>query len=36
MKTGTTSLPSHSGAAPPWLFKRMCLLAGEIVQALAY
>ncbi|MCX6675636.1 MAG: DUF763 domain-containing protein [Methanothrix sp.] len=29
-------MPLHSGAAPPWLFKRMCLLAGEIVQALAY
>jgi uncharacterized protein len=36
MKTGTTNLPLHSGSAPPWLFKRMCLLAGEIVQALVY
>jgi len=36
MRTGTTNLPLHSGSAPPWLFKRMCLLAGEIVQALVY
>ena len=36
MKTGTANLPLHGGAAPPWLFKRMRLLAGEIVEALVY
>lgn len=36
MKTGTANLPLHGGAAPPWLFKRMQLLAGEIVEALVY
>jgi hypothetical protein len=36
MKTGTANLPLHGGSAPPWLFKRMCLLAGEIVEALVY
>lgn len=34
MKTGTANLPLHGGSAPPWLFKRMRLLAGEIVEAL--
>ena len=34
MKTGTANLPLHGGSAPPWLFKRMCLLAGEIVETL--
>jgi len=36
MKTGTANLPLHGGSAPPWLFKRMRLLAGEIVAALVY
>lgn len=36
MKTGTANLPLHGGSAPPWLFKRMRLLAGEIVGALVY
>jgi hypothetical protein len=36
MKTGTGNLPLHGGSAPPWLFKRMRLLAGEIVEALVY
>lgn len=36
MKTGTANLPLHGGTAPPWLFKRMRLLAGEIVDALVY
>jgi hypothetical protein len=36
MKTGTANLPLHGGSAPPWLFKRMRLLAGEIVEALVY
>ena len=36
MKTGTANLPLHGGSAPPWLFKRMCLLACEIVEALIY
>lgn len=34
MKTGVASLPLHGGSAPPWLFKRMVGLAGEIVDAL--
>ena len=34
MNTGTANLPLHGGSAPPWLFKRMCLLAGEIVETL--
>ena len=36
MKTGTANLPLHGGTAPPWLFKRMRLLAGKIVEALVY
>lgn len=36
MKTGATDLPLHTGSAPPWLFKRMCRLAGEVVEALVY
>lgn len=36
MKTGTANLPLHDGSAPPWLFKRMYLLAGEIVVVLIY
>ena len=31
-KTGIASLPLHYGKAPPWLFRRMCLLAREIVS----
>jgi hypothetical protein len=34
MKTGTANLPLHGGSALIWMFKRMCLLAGEIVEAL--
>jgi hypothetical protein len=34
MKTGTANLPLHTGSAPPWLFKRMVSLAGEVVEAL--
>jgi uncharacterized protein len=36
MKTGTANLRLHGVSAPPWLFKRMRLLAGEIVEALVY
>lgn len=36
MKTGATDLPLHTGSAPPWLFRRMCRLAGEVVEALVY
>jgi uncharacterized protein len=36
MKTGTANLPLHTGSAPPWLFKRMCSLAGEVVEAIVY
>ena len=36
MKTGTANLPLHGGSAPSWLFKRMCRLAGEIVDVLVY
>lgn len=36
MKTGTANLPLHTGFAPPWLFKRMVKLAGEVVEALVY
>lgn len=36
MRTGTANLPLHTGSAPPWLFKRMCMLAGEIVASLVY
>ncbi len=36
MKTGTTNLPLHTGFAPPWLFRRMCSLAGEVVEAIVY
>jgi hypothetical protein len=36
MKTGTANLPLHTGSAPPWLFKRMVRLAGEVVDALVY
>ncbi len=36
MKTGVANLPLHGGRAPPWLFKRMRLLAGAVVEALVY
>ena len=36
MRTGATDLPLHTGSAPPWLFKRMCRLAGEVVEVLVY
>jgi hypothetical protein len=36
MRTGSANLPLHSGSAPAWLFRRMRLLAGEIVGALVY
>lgn len=36
MKTGVANLPLHGGKAPTWLFKRMKLLAGAIVEALIY
>jgi uncharacterized protein len=35
MRTGTASLPLHTGKAPPWLFGRMAMLAREIVSYLA-
>ncbi len=34
MKTGTANLPLHTGSAPPWIFKRMVRLSGEITEAL--
>lgn len=36
MRTGTVSLPLHSGKAPRWLFNRMVKLAGGISEALIY
>ena len=36
IKTGTTNLLLHGGSAPPWLFERMYILAGEVVRALVY
>jgi uncharacterized protein len=36
MKTGTANLPLHTDSAPPWLFLRMCSLAGEVVEAIVY
>jgi len=36
MKTGTASLPLHTGSAPPWLFRRMVKLADEVVEAITY
>ncbi len=36
MRTGVVNLPLHGGSAPPWLFRRMVRLAGEIVEALVY
>ncbi|MGB9620716.1 MAG: DUF763 domain-containing protein, partial [Armatimonadota bacterium] len=34
MRTGTTRLPLHTGAAPAWLFGRMARLAREIISLL--
>jgi len=34
MKTGTADLPLHSGRAPLWLFRRMCRLAGLLVEVM--
>ncbi len=34
-RTGTTDLPLHGGKAPGWLFSRMSLLAGEVIEAIA-
>jgi len=36
MKTGVVSLPLHIGSAPPWLFKRMVRMAGDVAEALVY
>ncbi len=36
MRTGVANLPLHGGRAPPWLFKRMVLLAGAVVEAVIY
>jgi hypothetical protein len=36
MKTETANLPLHGGSAPPWFFKRMRLLAGEIAEVLIH
>ncbi|MHC1624483.1 MAG: DUF763 domain-containing protein [Methermicoccaceae archaeon] len=33
-RTGYASLPLHGGRAPPWLFKRMVSLAGEISECI--
>jgi hypothetical protein len=33
-RTGITNLPLHYGKAPPWLFKRMALLAREMTIAI--
>src|SRR5918998_1724461 len=35
MRTGTASLPLHTGKAPPWLFGRMAMLSREIVIYMA-
>jgi uncharacterized protein len=34
-RTGTATLPLHTGKAPPWLFQRMTKLAREVVIFLA-
>jgi hypothetical protein len=33
-KTGTATMPLHGGRAPRWLFQRMTLLAGAILEAI--
>src|SRR3954451_18579122 len=35
MRTGTATLPLHTGKAPPWLFQRMTKLAREVVVFMA-
>src|SRR3954468_11143704 len=35
MRTGTATLPLHTGKAPPWLFQRMTRLAREVVVFMA-
>src|SRR3954452_703082 len=34
-RTGSATLPLHTGKAPPWLFQRMTLLAREVVLHMA-
>src|SRR5919112_2841462 len=34
-RTGTATLPLHTGKAPPWLFQRMTKLAREVVVHIA-
>src|SRR5574341_1521939 len=36
MRTGTVSLPLHTGKAPRWLFERMVKLAGGITETIIY
>ena len=36
MRTGVANLPLHYGKAPSWLFRRMKLLAREMLQILVY
>jgi hypothetical protein len=36
VKTGVVGLPLHTGSAPPWLFKRMVRMAGNVAEALVY
>jgi hypothetical protein len=36
MRTGVANLPLHYGSCPPWLFKRMKLLAGSITEIIIY
>ena len=33
-RTGSAELPLHGGHAPPWLFQRMVLLAGEMARVI--
>ncbi|RME64500.1 MAG: DUF763 domain-containing protein, partial [Nitrospirae bacterium] len=33
-RTGTATLPLHGGKAPRWLFEKMTLLSGQIIEAL--
>lgn len=35
-RTGFATLPLHGGRCPPWLFERMRVLAGSIVDAVVY
>lgn len=34
LRTGTASLPLHSGHCPPWLFERMRRLSGAIIEVI--